>query len=80
MQSPNRHRLCYSVTVLNFATRVFITRNRVSCSTWLVIQSMETFKTRVMKQLEMLKEVGEKMGKMDEIITWLDGLDRKFTT
>lgn len=41
---------------------------------------METFKTRVMKQLEMLKEVGEKMGKMDEIITWLDGLDRKFTT
>lgn len=46
--------------------------------TQLVLEAMESFKSRVLKQLEALTAVSEKMDKIDEISARLDGLDLKF--
>lgn len=44
----------------------------------LVLGAMESFESRVLKQLEALTAVSEKMGKIDGIVARLDGLDLKF--
>ena len=48
--------------------------------TELVLGSMEAFETRVMQRLEVLSDLGDKIGRIDEFFTRIEELDQKFNT